>query len=1182
MPRIRGQITGSGFISRSPRLLLRELDDNPGAYPTILRDGDSTRTGALATSFDDGSTIIFSENGSPVFPSMLPNGSSFNSQAVDVVGQESDISILAPIRSFQHPTYLHYSPTEAVGPFNENRVMPATDFFLSGTDPDTLPGFTSPTRSKIAIEIDITPQSDTRMMRNVNRRTVAEGGSSIGDQTGFLYYNFNRNEWEQIGLNDPATGGLIYYDYTIDKGNISGSFPMQFTTTPGFPGFSLQQRTERGYSKIGTPTAGLGAPSKTLYHATASQRLRMSNYISAPFLLEKVQVIFTEARAQRLQGDATTNSTFGQDVAARSGSNRDIDNYVFFAYHQRHLGSESDSLIGVSGSRRDLIFSGSISFWNSASFYGSSESEAILTHSPAFDHNFGLSYSTGLQIGQFTGSIGLEILPAVAGRQRSGLSLVPSSTMPGPFDQWLGTFWPGGTSFNNFEPDVLNVSSAGNFSDFFGWSANPSIDRFTPNLNARSIRSVGGEVALSFASGSLLGLNSNTEQSSVSPYILFPSDEIIFGFDAGVGPFQFSNSFLSITGSHFEIASKPCKVIFYGSLIKNNIELLPSLNQNLSSNSIHEIVGAEPVIDQFQIEPISSYYGSYLDDVVTGSMATPTNATRTLFDIMGEDDSRGIVSRVSLGQAGSTGSLQRFSNILDNKETVYDSCLPDYFEMLDLTFEESEYKFRGEVAIRYIGDPVDIYETGPGFASSIKQFPFEGNPKRRVQKTAALLNVNLMDIASDPVDFTGTTLDPLSVAFLTRYAFISKAPGFFLPDYTAPFYPFGYSNAGYDLSENLVSSYFFTGSANGILYDISENSHDLDFTPAAPDESPVTPVLNLLDDGSLIFPAAVAEGDVRFAAATPAIADHKMTSGAEDTPFTLSITFKADAIGTEQTLIERSTRSSLLDLAIEYRLFINASGILTFQIFKSGATLTNRKGVKVSLFALPSPYIVANTWYNVVVTYNGKRGNTTGLECMEIFLNGNDRLLVSDDAGTISNTIMRGADASRLWIAAGGKDNDIGPDEATEFVGLIHSAHIWKGRQLAATEIKGLSKAELTGVSNGIIKHRASFGIKSLITSLRAGAYRYGISNINQELSSVRISSFHFGHVRDTLEQRKDTAFVALKAPVSCKFISGSNLISANFTHAQNISTFATSSLPYFDDGIARNRSDNPDDNLTI
>ena len=645
MPRIRGQITGSGFISRSPRLLLRELDDNPGAYPTILRDGDPTRTGALATSFDDSSTIVFSENGNPVFPSMLPSGSSFSPQAVDVIGQESDISVSAPIRSFQHPTYLHYSPTETVGPFNENRVMPATDFFLSGIDPDTLPGFTSPIRSKIAIEIDITPQSDTRMMRNVNRRTVAEGGSSIGDQTGFQYYNFDRSEWEQIGLRDPATGGSIYYDYAIDNGSISGSFPMQFTISPGFPGLSSQARANNGYGKIGTPTAGLGAPARTLYHATASQRLRMSNYISAPFLLEKVQVIFTEVRAQRSQGDAPASSFGG---LAKNGANRDIDNYVFFAYHQRHLGSESDSLTGVSGSRRDLIFSGSMSFWNSASFYGSSASEAILTHSPAFDHNFGLSYSTGLQIGQFTGSIGLEILPAVAGRQRSGLSLVPSSsaTTLDIFDQWLGNFWPGGTSFNNFEPDVSNVSSAGNFSDFFGWSASPSIDRFTPNLNARSIRLVGGEAASSFASGSLQGINSNAEQSSVSPYLLLPSDEIIFGFDTGVGPFKFSHSFSSITGSHFEIASKPCKVIFHGSLVKNSVELLPSLNQDLSSNSVHEIVGAEPVLDQFQIEPRSSYYGSYLDEIVTGSMAT-LNPDGTTFTIYDQDNSRRVIGRKS-------------------------------------------------------------------------------------------------------------------------------------------------------------------------------------------------------------------------------------------------------------------------------------------------------------------------------------------------------------------------------------------------------------------------------------------------------------------------------------------------------------------------------------------------------
>ena len=1181
MPRIRGQITGSGFISRSPRLLLRELDDNPGAYPTILRDGDSTRAGALATSFDDGSTIIFSENGSPVFPSMLPSGSSFNSQAVDVVGQESDISISAPIRSFQHPTYLHYSPTETVGPFNENRVMPATDFFLSGTDLDVLPGFTSPLRSKIAIEIDITPQSDVTITRNVSSRNSSEGQPVSSDNTGFYYFNFNANEWNEIGKTDPATGGSLYYDFAINDvlGLVSGTFPSQFTfgnCTAKEQGTTNDNRLELGYSKIGSPTVVMGAPSLPKYHATEPQSLKLSNLISSPFMLEAVTVDFGEIIAQRTNGGATPASS---PNIFKSGSIRDIDNYVFFMYRQNRANRVIDSVSDVSSSSRYLVCSASMTFWNSASLSGSGWSPATLLHSPAFSYEFGLPYNDSYQIGSYTGSVSLNMRPAICGPQHLGVSRVPQQDGAGT--KFIQNSWGGGSTLQSVE---LFDNFPRPFDSANGETLTDVIERAF-KIDSRAIRKLGGE-AQDQTTENLFGfgfVSITTPQSNESPYLLFPEDEIIFGLEAGIPQPPFANLVSNLTGSHLRVGSKPCKVTLFGSMITNGIEKLSSLNQNLSSNSVHEIIGAEPVLDQFQIEPISSYYGSYLDDVVTGSMATPTNATRTLFDIMSEDDSRGIVSRVSLGQAGSTGSLQRFSNILDSKETVYDSCLPDYFEMLDLTYEESEYKFRGEAAIRYMGDAGDIYESGPAFSSSIKQFPFEGNPKRRVQKTAALLNVNSMDIASDPVDFTGTALDPLNVAFLTRYAFISKAPGILLPDYTTSFYPFGRSGAGYDLSENLVSSYFFTGSADGILYDISVNSNNLDLTPGshtAPATSAETPVLNLLDDGSLMFPSSSSDNDIRFAAATSAIADHKMISGTEDTPFTLSITFKADATGSEQTLIERSTRGGA-SLESEYRLFFSTTGILHFQIFKSGS-VTDRKGVKVSLGALPSPYIVADKWYNVVATYNGERTDTSGDDCMKIFVNGNDRALSNDNNGTLDSTIMRGEDNSRLWIAAGGKGGSGEPSATLEFAGLIHSTHIWKERQLAATEIEALSEAELTGVSNGIFKHRADFGLKNLSTPLRTGTYRYGISNINQEFSSVRISPFHFGHVRDTLEQRKDTAFVALKAPVSCKFISGSNLISANFTHAQNISTFATSSLPYFDDDIARNRSDNPDDNLTI
>jgi hypothetical protein len=70
------------------------------------------------------------------------------------------------------------------------------------------------------------------------------------------------------------------------------------------------------------------------------------------------------------------------------------------------------------------------------------------------------------------------------------------------------------------------------------------------------------------------------------------------------------------------------------------------MNQDLSSNSVHEIIGAEPVLDQFMIEPRSSYYGSYLDEIVTGSMAilNPDGITFTIYD---QDNSRRVISRTS-------------------------------------------------------------------------------------------------------------------------------------------------------------------------------------------------------------------------------------------------------------------------------------------------------------------------------------------------------------------------------------------------------------------------------------------------------------------------------------------------------------------------------------------------------
>jgi hypothetical protein len=648
-----------GFISRSPRLMLRELDDLPGSYSTVRRTGDPTRTGALSSNFNDETAIVFSEAGNLVFPTMLPKGSSFASQAVDIIGQESDISASLPIRSFQQPNHLHYSPTENVGPFDENRVMPATDFLLGGTDPNVLPGFESPARSKIAIEIDITPQSKTLVMRNVDRRTVAEGGASIGDKTGFLYYNFSRKEWEQIGLQDPATGDSLYYDHAIeaqfaDQSLMSGTFPMQFGASwQASSRYTAEERNANGYRKIGTPTVSLGAPYKTKYHATSSQTLRLSNYISAPFLLEKVAVEFGDVNAQRIQGDAPYNASFfGLDFPeALGGASRDIDNYVFFAYKQNRTSRTRDSLGDVSGSQRSIIFSGSMTFWNSPSFYNEAPGEASLYHSPAFSYDFNLPYDSTRRVGNFTGSISLELFPGVANRQDFATTLVYNTRAPLGINNLTGfgtgirNFWPGSTSTSKTS-ESWTTSNPEVVASPLGLFSNTTLDQSSPNFDSRATKVYGNDTNDVPNSVAYTGLTSQNEQSAVSPYLLFPEDELVFGFDAGVTPFKGATTYSSITGSFLRINENRCKVVLYGSLVSNSKEFLPSLNQDLSSNSIHEIIGAEPVLDQFQIEPRSSYYGSYLDEIVTGSMAilNPDGITFTIYD---QDNSRRVIGRTS-------------------------------------------------------------------------------------------------------------------------------------------------------------------------------------------------------------------------------------------------------------------------------------------------------------------------------------------------------------------------------------------------------------------------------------------------------------------------------------------------------------------------------------------------------
>jgi hypothetical protein len=58
------------------------------------------------------------------------------------------------------------------------------------------------------------------------------------------------------------------------------------------------------------------------------------------------------------------------------------------------------------------------------------------------------------------------------------------------------------------------------------------------------------------------------------------------------------------------------KIEFFGSQIKDGKEFHEGLNQNLTSNTVHEIIGSEPVIDQWQIATRGEMTGSFSDQFV--------------------------------------------------------------------------------------------------------------------------------------------------------------------------------------------------------------------------------------------------------------------------------------------------------------------------------------------------------------------------------------------------------------------------------------------------------------------------------------------------------------------------------------------------------------------------------------
>jgi len=634
----------SKILNTAPLAQINDSDCAPGSYPEILRTGDSQRLGNTQVIFDDSKTQL----GTPQNV-LMPYNISARDAALSNFSTGSITLVKVPSLSSQFLT--KFDDGDAISPYDESKNVAAffTETQNAGTPTSVYPGFDSPVSSKIAIVIDITSTATKKVFKMLSTRAVDTNGLFYNESgTGFLYYNFDTNEWDDIGLKDPATGATTGYDFMMKKASTdlivgkNNEYMCQFMPSPSV---ALSPQLTKvgdlksiGYDKIGTPTAFFGAPNAPRYHASEEQTLKLSNYIQHPFVLEKAYLELPTIGSRIQNGGSPYPKGFF----------RDIVNYVFFMYKQNRAGNVAkDTVADVSSSIRSLVLDGSFCYYNSASISAGVGPQH--EHGAAFDHAMGTStFGTSTLIG----NVSMLMSPKIYNEQLTGLSPLPYTTQAPPVSSGetvnIQNFWTGGTKGYNVSGSLSQVGKVSNRSinSYTGVNSinNPqiSLQDLKVNIDPRAMKSS------VWRSDQVVRINSyytasngppiqfyqctdDTTNYKNSPYILFPSDELVFGIDAGQTTIssypgilpvssQDENA-LQITGSYLTIPANPARIILYGSLIRENKEQLPSLNQNLTSDAIHEDLH-EVIVDQFDIAERILYSGSYLDSYYTGSMTS--------------------------------------------------------------------------------------------------------------------------------------------------------------------------------------------------------------------------------------------------------------------------------------------------------------------------------------------------------------------------------------------------------------------------------------------------------------------------------------------------------------------------------------------------------------------------------
>lgn len=600
------------------RVQLTIEDDTPGMYPTVPRVGDQRTGFSSLVPFDDTMTLLFA-TGSIAYPAGTFVSSTLGlNQTSSIVAQGSQVKGVAD-------ALVSVSFVQSISPFDETRHpeqsttaagVAIDPFYASGSDLQTVgPGFQGRLGSKTKLVIDLSPNTETTFTpRNLSPSHAAPSSPSYP----MAYFNHSLRQWEGILQGIP-------YDFTATGATKNAQNLVNQTLC--FSHWASSSTDTQVFKSYAQPSNAWGFPYDARYHATSSQLYSMSSIIDRPFVLEKLVYEFSAS---------CVDTPFASQISVYHPSIN-----TFFILNQRapfplNLRNE------VTRTTTDPSYVLTASLPQSIRLTAnSSDGDTVVN-----DIRELVTFMQTSAIARFSTTQSLNDA-SVELMKRDLNFVLDHRTDSGAL--WTGSFAMSASCRSPGINPSFGVALEGDY--VLGWT--PGNRTGAGIITGRSlVEDAGGNLpAASFVTIQGSQIVTNVSQSHVDPYILLPTDKLIFGWEVGddtpIGD-----------GQQFTLKPGSGRLVLYGSLLRQGVQKHDSLNEPLTSNAVHEAIGATWVSDQYDVEPRQQFSGSMSGEYVTGTMDPGGNTRGVIASTVVSQSLRNIfVDSITGGGGGTTGFI---------------------------------------------------------------------------------------------------------------------------------------------------------------------------------------------------------------------------------------------------------------------------------------------------------------------------------------------------------------------------------------------------------------------------------------------------------------------------------------------------------------------------------------------